>query len=299
MKILILGGLGYVGTELCNFYENSPHEIICVDENFIPSQVKKLTHKGLKFYQRDIFNCKDLLENCDVCYHLAGVTQVPQTIQQSNPEIDSKISKIGTEGTRYVINNLPKSARLVFISSHVVYEGLKEQVLNIEENYPTYPELAYAKSKRQSEIDLYNSDSNFNIVRLASVYGYNDQIRWKIVTNLFAKMAALGQPIKVFGNGENLKPLVGIRDVARFLHQSATQKDIKETYHLVNENMSVKDMALICKKYVPNLNISYTSDPIINNGYTLSNQKVLKTGFKFEQNVETEISFMINSWRNY
>ena len=54
-----------------------------------------------------------------------------------------------------------------------------------------------------------------------------------------------------------------------------------EVFNCVGENMTVKDVAEICKKYNKKLKTISTDDPIPNNGYTLSNQKIKNEGFKF------------------
>jgi quercetin dioxygenase-like cupin family protein len=69
-----------------------------------------------------------------------------------------------------------------------------------------------------------------------------------------------------------------------------------EIFHLVNEQTTVRQVAEICKKINPNVNLEVTDDEIPNEGYTLSNQKLLKTGFNFLYNVEDSIKQMIGQW---
>ena len=71
---------------------------------------------------------------------------------------------------------------------------------------------------------------------------------------------------------------------------------ILPSFHLVNEQTTVKQVAEICKKINPNLNLEITDDEIPNEGYTLSNQKILRTGFKFLYNIEDSIKQMIGQW---
>ena len=52
----------------------------------------------------------------------------------------------------------------------------------------------------------------------------------------------------------------------------------------------------ICKKYNPNIELINTNDEVPNLGYTLSNDKLLSTGFKFLYNLEDSIKEMITSW---
>ena len=74
------------------------------------------------------------------------------------------------------------------------------------------------------------------------------------------------------------------------------EKIQKETFNLVKETVTVKEVAEICKKHNPNVKIKTTEDEIPNLGYTLSNKKILSTGFKFLYNLDESISTMIQKW---
>ena len=295
-KIVILG-LGYVGLEICHLYQNNrDDEIIVIDGKFYDCRVAQIRKWGIKFYQRDIFDIKDLIKDTDIVYNTISITSVPQRKDQETPEINSVIHKIGTEGNRYVIENISDQTKLIFLSSHVVFEGYKNEFNIIEDKEPK-PLLSYGLSKRQSEIDLINSNKNFIIGRLASTYGHNMAFRIGIVTNILSKMAAVERKIKIT-NQNSFKPLAGTRDVARALKHLAEGNYNREIYHIVNENITIDQIAQICKKYVEDLEIEYVIGEKDNMGYTLSANKLLNVGFKFKQTVESEMFNMIRMWKN-
>jgi quercetin dioxygenase-like cupin family protein len=70
----------------------------------------------------------------------------------------------------------------------------------------------------------------------------------------------------------------------------------REIFHLSKESCTVKEVAEICKKINPTLEIVETQDEIPNLGYTISNQKLLNTGFKFLYSLEQSIKEMIDNW---
>jgi quercetin dioxygenase-like cupin family protein len=70
----------------------------------------------------------------------------------------------------------------------------------------------------------------------------------------------------------------------------------KETFNLVKETVTVKEVAEICKKHNPKVVIKITDDEVPNLGYTLSNQKLKKTGFKFLYSLDESICEMIKKW---
>ena len=302
-KIVILGALGYLGTELSKIYsgESWKNKIVAIDSRFISERVSQLKDWGIEFIQGHILDKKFLkkhLHDADVVHHLAGVTDVAYVKSEANSELDNKITSTGVEGTNNVLNSISKKCKIIFPSTHVVFEGLKKVKKNIKENETTFPILTYSKSKVQNETDIKKSNKNYVILRLGSVYGYSlDTMRINIMPNLFSKIASQNGTIKLYAGGKQLKSLVNLIDVVRCMKFMEENSEIKnEIFHLVNEQTTVKQVAEICKKINPNLNLQVTDDEIPNEGYTLSNHKLLKTGFKFLYNVEDSIKQMIGQW---
>ena len=307
-KIVITGGLGYIGTQLSKLYieDNLNHEVHIVDSRFLPERVKELKSWGFKYHQADILDkefFKDMLSDADIVYHLAGITDVAYVKSEANDEQDNKIKTVGIDGTNNIIQSVGKNTKLIFPSTHVVYEGFDETVFELKEDVETCPVLTYSKGKVQSEEDLKKSSINYVVLRLGSVYGYGgDSMRLNIMPNLFSKMTANKQTIKLFGGGVQWKSLVSLLDVARCMRFVAERDDIqRETFHLRNENMTVKDVAEICKDVSPELNVIETDDEIPNKGYTISNKKILDVGFEFKSNIHDDIKNMIKGWsdKNY
>ncbi len=301
-KIVITGGLGYIGTELCKLYSGEARykKIVVMDTRFVSERVKQLTDWGIEFVQGSIMDetlMQNLLKDADVIYHLAGVTDVAYVKTQSNEEKDKEIREFGITGTRNVIKYAPKRSKIVFPSTHVVYEGLDNTKFDIVESEPTKPVLVYSNGKVESEKDLENSDLNYIVVRLASVYGYStDTMRMNIMPNLFSKIASQNGTISLFSGGIQHKSLVALLDVVRAMKFLAESSISREVFHLSNENMTIKEVADICKKVNPKVTIIETKDEIPNLGYTISNSKLLSTGFTFLYNIETSIKDMIGSW---
>ena len=303
-KIVILGALGYLGTELSRIYsgESWKNEIVAIDNRFISERINQLKKWNIQFFQGHILD-KDFLNKhlneADVVHHLAGVTDVAYVKTEANSELDERISSIAIEGTNNVINSISKKCKLIFPSTHVVFEGLKKAKKNIKEGEKTKPILMYAKSKNQNEVDIKKSHENHVILRLGSVYGYSlDTMRINIMPNLFSKIASQDGVIKLFSGGKQLKSLISIMDVVRCMKFVEHNTEIKnETFHLVNEQTTVKKVAELCKKINPKIKLIITKDATPNLGYTLSNKKLLKTGFKFLYNLENSVKEMVENWK--
>jgi nucleoside-diphosphate-sugar epimerase/SAM-dependent methyltransferase len=301
-KIVITGGLGYIGAELCKLYSGEAwhKEIVVVDSGFASERVKQLTDWGIRYVKVDLFDeetMSNILSDADAVIHLAGVTDVAYTKTESNSARDELITKVGVEGTRNIMKWTSPDCKIVFPSTHVVYEGFEDTRLNIKEDVEPTPVLTYAKGKVQSEKDLEESDKNYVVVRLATVCGYSsDTMRMNIMPNLFSMIASQNGGIKLFSGGVQLKSLVALTDVARCLKFMAESDISREIFHCSNESMTVKDVALVCQGANPSLTITETDDEIPNLGYTICNKKLLSTGFKFLYDVKDCIREMIKNW---
>tara|TARA_B100000902_G_scaffold3870_1_gene4950 strand:+ start:10447 stop:13008 length:2562 start_codon:yes stop_codon:yes gene_type:complete len=303
-KIVITGALGYLGTELCRLYSGVSwnYKIVAIDKRFISERVAQLKSWNISFQQGDSLDknfIKKHVFDADSVIHLAGVTDVAYTKNESNPKLNDEINKVAVEGTLNLLSSIKKNCRFIFPSTHVVFEGMSTVKKNITEDENPKPVLAYSKSKCQNELDIKKKSNNFIILRLGSVYGYSsDTMRLGIMPNLFSKIASQNGQIKLFAGGKQFKSLVSLIDVVRCFKFMEENKKIKnQIFHLSKETVTVKDVALICKKINPKLEIIETKDEIPNLGYTISNKKLLKTGFRFLYNLKEAIKDMIEKWK--
>ena len=192
-KIIITGGLGYIGTELCKIYSGYSWNdyIKVIDNRFISERVNQLRNWNIEFIHGDILD-KDLINkhchDADIVHHLAGITDVPKVKGETSDEKEREIKLVAEEGTQNIIDAINDKCKIIMPSSHVVYEGTKEVKKNILENEQTCPVLSYGKSKAFNEEQLKKSGKNYVILRLGSVYGlfnryykigYNDKSFFK------------------------------------------------------------------------------------------------------------------------
>ncbi len=304
-KIIITGGLGYIGTELCKIYSGYSwnDEIIVIDNRFISERVNQLRKWNINFVHGDILD-KNLIEkycsDADIIHHLAGITDVPRVKSEINLDHEKKIKLVSEIGTQNILDSMNEKCKIIMPSTHVVFEGLKEVKKEIKEDENTNAILSYGKSKDFNEKQLKDSGKNYIILRLGSVYGYStDTTRLDIMTNHFAKVASQNGILKLFAGGKQIKSLVPLIDVARCFKFMEEKKDISnEVYNLTLDTVTVKDVAELCKKYNSKIKLIETDDEIPNLGFSLSNKKILKSGFKFLYSLEESIKEMIYKWSN-
>ena len=302
-KIIITGGLGYIGTELCKIYSGVSwsHKITVIDNRFISERINQLRNWNIDFVHGDILDKSLINKHCkdaDIVHHLAGITDVPRVKKDSNDSIDNQIILVGEKGTQNILDVISDKCKIIFPSTHVVYEGLEKVKNNINEEEGTKPVLAYAISKANNEKQLKESGKNYIILRLGSVYGYStDTARIDIMPNLFSKIASQNGTLKLFSGGRQVKSLVPLIDVARCFKYMEERNDISsDIFNLTKDTVTVKQVAEICKKYNPKINLRETNDLIPNEGFSLSNKKIREKGFKFLYGLDESINEMISKW---
>jgi len=104
-KIVITGGLGYIGTELCKIYSGYSwnDKITVIDNRFISERVNQIRNWNMNFVQGDILDrelVKNHCQDADVVHHLAGITDVPRVESEGSDYKNRLISKVAEEGTQ-------------------------------------------------------------------------------------------------------------------------------------------------------------------------------------------------------
>ena len=302
-KIIITGGLGYIGSELCKLYSGLSwhHKVIVFDNRFISERVNQIRNWNMEFVHGDILD-KELVryhfKDADIVHHLAGITDVPRTKSESDKFKDDKIIEVGQIGTQNILDAISQNCKIIFPSTHVVFEGLSDVRKNIQEEEATKPVLSYSTSKAINEKQLKESGKNYIILRLGSVYGYStDTMRIDIMPNLFSKIASQNGTLKLFAGGRQIKSLVPLIDVARCFKFMEEKTEINsEIFNLTKDTLTVKEVANICKKHNSKVVLKETNDEVPNLGFSLSNKKLLNTGFKFLYDLDQSIKEMIQKW---
>ena len=97
-KIIITGGLGYIGSELCKIYSGVSwkHKIVVLDNRFISERVNQLRNWNIEFIHGNILDkilVEKLFKDADIVHHLAGITDVPRVKSDASEIQDKKFMK--------------------------------------------------------------------------------------------------------------------------------------------------------------------------------------------------------------
>lgn len=235
-QILITGGAGFIGLNLVDYLLQTRRYKITVVDNLSTGNYELLQkivkHNGgdieeqlspfpgkVCFYRMDILekeNILKVLKGCEQVVHLAAQTGVIPSLE--NPLGDASLNITGT------LNLLAASVEhhiqtFVFTSSAAVL-GEQEPPLN-EKKIPK-PLSPYGASKLAGEAycSAFYSSYGLNtvVLRFSNVYGPNSYHKGSVVA-LFIKKILKNEPLTIYGNGEQTRDFLYVRDITRVIHQ--------------------------------------------------------------------------------
>ncbi len=231
MKVLVTGGLGYIGSHTCVELINNGYDVVVVDNLSnskieVKDKIEKITGKKIVFYQIDVCDKKKLREvfednKIDEVIHFAGYKAVGESVKKPlmyfRNNFDSTI-------TLLELMNEYNVKKLVFSSSATVY-GVPES-LPLKEDAKLGVTNPYGRTKLYIEgmlSDLYNSDNSWSIIALryfnpvgAHSSGLIGEDPNGIPNNLMpyiVKVANKELPyLNIFGDDYDTKDGTGVRD---------------------------------------------------------------------------------------
>lgn len=275
MKICVVGGAGYVGTELCASLAKV-HDVTVLDTwwfgDYLPSTIKKI--KG------DIRNRNDLryaFDGQDAVIHLACVSNDP--CFEMNPSLGKEINYDSFKDFCSELSHA-KIGRFIYASSSSVY-GISD-LEHVTEDAPKNPLTDYSKYKLACETWLksYGMGGVWTILRPATVAGYSKRLRLDLVLNILSINALVKKKITVFG-GSQMRPNINIKDMVRaytwVLEQDEKTIDQK-IYNVGFENKTVSQLAEMVHEIIPaDIETTPSED---NRSYRINSDKILSDGFK-------------------
>lgn len=217
MNTLVTGGAGFIGSNLVRLLLNTGHRVTVLDNLSSGYRENLDPFPQVTFVEGDIRNegaVSRAIDGAEVVFHLAA--SVGNTRSIEHPFEDSEINMLGTlrileaarhNGVRKVVNT----------SSAGIFGELKH--LPIKEDHPVEPDSPYGASKLGAEklALAYGKLYDLEVVclRYFNVYGVNQ--RYDAYGNaipIFAHRILHDMPVIIFGDGEQTRDFVSVKDVA-------------------------------------------------------------------------------------
>ncbi len=223
MRALITGGAGFIGSHLSEALLDQGHEVLILD-NLSTGSIDNIAHlkgrPGFEYFVDTVTNeplLAELIDRCDVVFHFAAAVGVKLIVEQPVYTIETNV-----HGTEVVLKHANKKKKLVVIASTSEVYGKSEDVPFREDSDlvlgPTPKHRwAYACSKAIDEFLAlaYWKERKLPviIVRFFNTVGPRQSGQYGMVIPNFVRQALAGEPITVFGDGNQQRAFTHVTDV--------------------------------------------------------------------------------------
>lgn len=290
MKVLVTGGLGFIGSNFTRQFltESKDAEIINVDKLGIaanPSNLKELEGNGrYRFVQGDIANddvVQNVIQDVDAIVNFAAETHVDRSITE--PRLFFESNTKGTLALLEVVRNFNQGAKIIHVSTDEVYGEIVKG--SFKENDPLKPSNPYSASKAAAEMLCLayhrTYGVNVKITRCTNNFGpyqYPEKLIPKTVLR-----AILNLPIPIYGKGTNIRDWIYVSDHCDAITYLMNCGKAGETYNISsgNEKRNLEVVKLILEIMDQKLDlITFVDDrPGHDLRYSLDSTKIRSMGW--------------------
>ena len=243
MRILITGGTGFVGSNLAKELINQNHKLTVVD-NFFTSDAKNISEfiNKVNFIKLDLSDesciekMDNLLQDIDVCYHLAASVGVKLITENSESSLQNSFK---------INNNLfplfeKHQTKVIFSSTSEIYgettkESGSEETDVLKILAPGKPRGSYACSKLMSEFLIKSYTFPSVIIRFFNIVGKGQVSNYGHVLPKFIECAKENKPLPIYGDGQQIRSYCDIRDAVQMLILLLDEKHNGQIYNIGND----------------------------------------------------------------
>ena len=296
MRALVTGGSGFIGSNIVDLLVGGGYSVRVLDNlssGYLINIQKHINNKNFEFVGgdvRDSLSVERAMDGVDVVFHLAA--SVGRQRSLDNPQLDSEVNLIGTVN---VLEAMRKAGthRIVYSSSAAMFGELVTPT--IDENHPKNADSPYGVSKLAAEKMILAYSGIYDItavcLRYFNIYGVNQRFDlYGNVIPIFAKRIFAGEPITIYGDGEQTRDFVNVDDVARANLLASKSDNGTDVYNLgsggsVTINWLAKTMQDIAGLHV---GIQYAPERPADVRHCKANADKILSALDFRANVDLE-----------
>jgi len=248
VRVLVTGGLGFVGSHLVDYIKNitPEYDVVVIDNLSSESSSRDYMRDDVTYWIDDVANLNTYRyanQRFDVIYHLAALARIQPSFKDP-----LKYLNIDIMGTAHVCE-LARScdAKLVYAGSSSAFAG------------PMLNPYAFAKFTGEQCCEMYSKVYGTNTVsaRFFNVFGDRQPISgpYATVVGIFEKQTEEGEDLTVTGSGEQRRDFTHVEDIVRGMVALSENECKDSVYQLgTGTNYSINDVATLFGgsiKYIP------------------------------------------------
>ncbi len=260
MKSLITGGAGFIGSHLAERLLEDGGEVLVLDNLSTGAWSNISRLKGRKGFESVIGSVRDqslvieLVEQCDTIIHLAAAVGVKLVLDRPSHSIHTNVN-----GTENVLHAAAAQKKLVFIASSSEVYGKSVQhsfdetddlilgsTANLRWSY------AIAKALDECLALAYNQENRVPVIigRLFNTTGPRQSGRYGMVLPGFVTQALQGQPITVYGTGNQSRCFAHVYDIVESIIRLINKPEaVGQVFNIGNdEEITINGLADFVKE---------------------------------------------------
>jgi len=311
MKLLVTGGLGFIGSNFCRamLTKHPDYELVNVDKIGIganPANLRDMENdKRYTLVKGDICNPQlvdKLVRDVDAVVNIAAETHVDRSI--ADPYLFLQNNTVGTFTILESVRKHNKKAKLVHVSTDEVYGQALEG--SFTENTPANPSNPYSASKAAADMFALSYhktyDLNVSITRCTNNFGPY-QLPEKLIPKTIIR-ALRNLPIPIYGSGTNIRDWIYVQDHCEAVDAVLQNGKAGEVYNVSagNEipNIEIAKKILITLRKPESL-ITFVEDrPGHDARYSLDSTKARsmvgwRPKFSFNQSLESTVRWYVEN----
>ena len=300
MKIMITGGMGFIGSHLCEQLLIEKHDLVVLTKSFLKKHNISNISKKIKIEKIDVTDFKTLGQSIhknkpDVIIHLAGQTSHSQSFEQPLNDIDSN-----AKSTLFILEEIRKSklkCRFILGSTFIVIG--RPQKIPIDEKTPCWPTTVYGANRLASEhyCKIYHEVYGLDTVtfRITNSFGPREQvISTKNAVNFLIYEAFKGNIITIFKKGKFFRDLIYISDVISGIKTIMKKGKSGELYWISSgKKIWFYELAKLLEK-LTNAKVKFVKTPnytkkVDVGNFVVNNSKLRSLGWKPKMNLDQGI----------
>lgn len=247
MKILVTGGSGFIGSHIVEHYQGKADEIRVLD-NLRTGYRRNLDGFDCTFIEGSITDrevVRKAVQGVDYIFHLAALVSVPESMSKPGECVD-----INVHGLLNVLEEASAAGvkKLVFASSAAIY-GDNPSVPKLETMLPE-PKSPYAITKLDGEyyLGMFQSEGRLETtaIRFFNVFGPRQDPKgaYAAAVPIFIEKAVVGEDITVFGDGEQTRDFIYVKDIVGALTFAAQTPGVTGVFNAgYGGQITINDLA--------------------------------------------------------
>lgn len=302
MRVLITGGAGFIGSHIVEHFHQKAE--VRVLDNLRSGFTRNLSGFDCELIEGSILDRETVrraMAGVDCVFHLAAMISVPESMQKP-----IECNEMNTKGTLVVLEEAARAGvkKLVFSSSAAIY-GDNPTVPKLE-TMPPEPKSPYAITKLDGEFycRIFSEERQLPTVclRYFNVFGprQDPKSQYAAAVPIFIDRALKNEPITIFGDGEQTRDFIFVKDVVAANVFFATQSNKTGVFNVAyGKRIMISELArMICRLTASRSEIRYGPERSGDVKHSCASiDKICGAGFVSLENLENHLSQTIEFFK--